>query len=151
MSVLEEGLDMVSLYGLVPSLLLLRSLVELGRGSDALDLCLKVIAGWRGLGQPAVDVQTGVQMAQILLLASIAALSCDQYQLAYVFALRYVLPLPASCSPQSIIIIDVQDYLLVCVPNYSRVHYYASAQSVWYVFQEGVIQVGNLCSIFVAV
>ena len=91
---LEEELDTISLYGLVPSRLLLHSLVELGRWSDALDVCLKVIAGWRGLDQLVGDVQTGVQMAQILLLASIAAFSCDQYQLAYLFAVRSVLPPP---------------------------------------------------------
>ena len=84
---LEEGVDMVSLYGLVPSLLLMRSLVELGRGNDALDVCLKAIAGWRGLDHSR-DVKTRLQMAQVLLLASIAALSCDQYELAYLFAVR---------------------------------------------------------------
>ena len=81
---LEEGVDMMSLYGLVPSLLKLRSLIELGRGSEALDICLRCITGLNHLGDP----QTGVQMAQILLLASIAALSCDQYELAYLLAVR---------------------------------------------------------------
>ncbi len=94
MSVLEEGLDMMSLYGLVPSLLLLRSLVELGRGRDALDVCLKIIAGWRALDLTG-DTKTGVQRAQVLLLGSTAALSSDQYQLAYLFAVRYV----HSCHP----------------------------------------------------
>ena len=86
-SVLEEGVDSLSLYGLVPCLLLLRSLVELGRGRDALDICLKIIAGWRTLD--LTDVKTGVQKSQVLLLGSTAALSCDQYELAYLLAVRY--------------------------------------------------------------
>ena len=88
-SVLEEGVDMTYLYGLVPTLLMLRSLVELGRGNDALNACLKVIAGWKALDLPG-DVQTGVQKAQVLLFASIAALSCDLYELAYITAVRCV-------------------------------------------------------------
>ena len=90
MSVLEEGVDSLSLYGLVPGLLLLRSLMELGRGRDAVDVCLKIIAGWRALDL-TVDIKTGVQRAQLLLLGSTAALSCDQYELAYLLAMRYVL------------------------------------------------------------
>jgi hypothetical protein len=93
-SLLEEGVDMMSLYGLVPSLLLLRSLVELGRGRDALNVCLKIIAGWRALDLTG-DIKTGVQRAQVLLLGSTAALSSDQYQLAYLLAVRYV----RSCHP----------------------------------------------------
>ena len=78
---------MTSLYGLVPSLLHLHSLIELGRGSEALDICLKGIASWRGLDHMG-DAQTGVEMAQTLLLASIAAVSCDQYELAHLLAVR---------------------------------------------------------------
>ena len=86
-SVLEDVCDEVWSCQLIPGLLLLRSLVELGRLSDAIEFSLKAIAKWKHLDQ-LVDVQAGCQMAQILLFASIAAVGCKQYELAHLLTIR---------------------------------------------------------------
>ena len=82
-SVLED----VSSSGLLPNLLFLCSLVELGRESEAIDVCLMAITHWKTLDQ-LVDVMAGLQMAQILLIASMAAIACKQYELAHLLAVR---------------------------------------------------------------
>ena len=92
-SVLEGVSDILSLpgvaSGIAPALMMLRSLLELERMREALDVCLKIVTSLRSTSH-LVHAQTGVQLAEALLLGSMAATKLNQFDLAYLLAERLV-------------------------------------------------------------
>lgn len=89
-SVLEGVTDLLPLPGVLcgfaPSLLLLHSLLQLGRSTEALDLAFKIVAS-RKKRTYLSDTRVALQLAQALILG---AFELKQFDLSYLLAGRLV-------------------------------------------------------------
>ena len=90
-SLLEVVGDLLPLPGVVggvaPSLLMIYSLLRVGRSTEALDYCFKVVCGWKNIGS-LHGTLAGIQLVQALLLGSIAAFELKRYDVSNLLAGR---------------------------------------------------------------
>ena len=88
-----EGISDLSLPGVTsgfaPALMMLCSLLELEREFEALDVCLKIVASLKS-SEHLVHAPSGLQLADALLLGSMAAFKLNQFELAYLLSGRFV-------------------------------------------------------------
>ena len=89
--VLEQVAELLPLpgvaYGIAPKLLMIKSLIGVGRFAEAMELCLNIIRDWHKADHLS-NVQLGLQLSQALLIGSIASLELQRYDIAYLMVIR---------------------------------------------------------------